>query len=59
MITRRDVAERWSYSIETIKRLERAGTLPVFKVRGEERFGIADIELIEKQALVHSAEGIR
>jgi len=57
MITRRDVAERWSYSTETVKRLEKSGKLPVFKINGQARYRLADIECIEKQALVNTLGG--
>jgi len=57
LISRRNVAERWSYSIETVKRLEKAGTLPVFKINGQARYRLTDIEFIENQALVNTSEG--
>jgi predicted site-specific integrase-resolvase len=60
LITRRDVAERWSYSIETIKRLEKSGKLPVAKITsGQARYRLADIELIEKQSLINAPEGTK
>ena len=57
MISRRNVAERWSYSIETVKRLEKSGKLPVFKINGQARYRLADIEFIEKQAEVNTLGG--
>jgi predicted site-specific integrase-resolvase len=57
MISRRNVAERWSYSIETIKRQEKAGKIPVLRLGGQARYRLADIEFIEKQALVNTSEG--
>jgi len=59
MISRREVAARWSYSTETVKRLEKSGKLPVFRIRGQARYRLADIEFIEKQAKVNTAEGIK
>ena len=49
MITRRDVAERWSYSIETIKRLEKGGKLPSIRIGGRVRYRISDIERLEQE----------
>ncbi len=57
LISRRNVAERWSYSTETVKRLEKSGKLPVFKINGQARYRLADIEFIEKQAEVNTSEG--
>jgi hypothetical protein len=57
LISRRNVAERWSYSIETVKRLEKSGKLPVFKINGQARYRLADIEFIEKQAEVNTLGG--
>jgi len=57
LITRRNVAERWSYSIETIKRQEKAGKLPVLRLGGQARYRLADIEFIEKQAEVNTLGG--
>ena len=55
LISRREVAARWSYSTETIKRQEKAGKLPVLRLGGQARYRLADIEFIEKQALVKTS----
>lgn len=52
MITRRQLAERWNLSKETLKRRERAGFLPFFKLGRDVRYRLADIERIEQQAEV-------
>jgi len=55
LISRREVAARWSYSTETIKRQEKAGKLPMLRIGGQARYRLADIEFIEKQALIKTS----
>ena len=50
LITRRQLANRWSSSIGTIKRRERAGLLPVVTLGGNRaRDRLADVEAYEEQ----------
>ena len=50
--TRNDLSRRWSVSIETLKRRERAGLLPSLKLGRGVRYRLADIERIESEAEV-------
>lgn len=52
LITRRGLSSRWAISIETLKRRERAGTLPFLKLGAVVRYRLTDIEEIERQAEV-------
>ena len=52
LITRRELSSRWAISIETLKRRERAGTLPFLKLGAVVRYRLTDIEEIERQAEV-------
>jgi hypothetical protein len=52
MLSRRHLALRWSTSIETLKRREKAGILIPLKLGRGVRYRIADIERIEQQAEV-------
>ncbi len=52
MLTRRKLSERWDISRETIKRMEKAGTLAFLKLGAGVRYRLADIERIEKEAEV-------
>jgi predicted DNA-binding transcriptional regulator AlpA len=56
-IRRRDVARRWSVSVATIKRREKLGNLPHFKIGGAVRFDLQDIEAIEALARVPAQGG--
>jgi len=50
--TRRQLAMRWAVSIPTLKRREKAGILPVFKLGRDVKYRPEDIERIEQQAEV-------
>jgi len=50
--TRRELAARWLKSIETIKRMEKAGLLPAFKIGRDVRYRMADILAFEEGAKV-------
>jgi hypothetical protein len=52
MLSRRQLASRWGVSKETLKRREKAGTLPFLKIGKVIRYRLADIEQIEAQAEV-------
>ncbi len=52
MLNRRLLAARWAVSKETLKRREKAGTLPFLKLGKAVRYWLADIEQIEAQAEV-------
>ena len=52
MLSRRHLAVRWSTSIETLKRREKAGILIPLKLGRGVRYRIADIERLEQQAEV-------
>jgi hypothetical protein len=50
--SRRQLAQRWACSIETVKRRERSGLLPVIKIGTHARYRASDIEAIEIAAPV-------
>jgi predicted DNA-binding transcriptional regulator AlpA len=52
LLSRRQLAERWAVSKETLKRRERAGQLPFLKLGKVVRYWLANIEQIETQAEV-------
>jgi hypothetical protein len=54
LLSRRQLAERWAVSKETVKRKEKAGILPVLKLAGcrDARYRLADIQHIEQEAEV-------
>ena len=52
LISRRQLASRWEVSTETLKRREKAGTLPLLKLGTRVRYRLTDIEQIEQQAEV-------
>jgi hypothetical protein len=54
LISRKQIAERWSLSTETLKRRERTGILPALKMGRGVRYRITDIERIEKEAEVRA-----
>lgn len=54
LITRKQLAERWSLSTETLKRRERAGILLALKIGRGVRYRITEIERIEKEAEVRA-----
>jgi hypothetical protein len=52
LISRKALAERWSLSVETLKRRERAGILPVLKLGRGVRYRLQEVERLEKQSEV-------
>jgi hypothetical protein len=50
LITRRQVAFRWQCSIGTIKRRERDGSLPSYRIGNRARYALEDVERFEQQA---------
>jgi hypothetical protein len=52
LFTRRKLAWRWSCSLETLKRAERAGKLPFLKLGRGVRYRREVIEAIEREAEV-------
>ncbi len=52
MLSRRQLADRWGVSKETLKRREKAGNLPFLKLGKVVRYWLANIEQIEAQAEV-------
>jgi predicted site-specific integrase-resolvase len=49
-LSRRDLAERWGCSIETIKRREKAGILRAMRLGGLVRYRLSDIRKIEGES---------
>ena len=47
LLTRRELSRRWNLSVETLKRWERAGKLPFFKLGKEIRYRLKAVEQIE------------
>jgi hypothetical protein len=52
LLTRKGLSDRWQLSIETLKRRERCGLLPVLKLGRGVRYRLADIERLEADAEV-------
>jgi hypothetical protein len=52
LLTRKGLADRWSMSIETLKRRERAGVLRVLKLGRGVRYRLSDVEALEEAAEV-------
>jgi len=52
LLTRAQLAERWSVSRETIKRREKDGTLPVLKLGRDARYRLSDVLRLEREAEV-------
>jgi hypothetical protein len=50
--SRRQLAARWSVHQQTLKRREKAGTLPFLKLGNRIRYRLSDIEAIEAAATV-------
>jgi hypothetical protein len=50
LLTRRALADRWQFSVETLKRREHAGLLPFLKLGRSVRYRLADIERLEAEA---------
>jgi len=52
LLTRRQLGDRWQCSIETLKRREKAGILPVLKLGRDARYRLSDVLRLEKEAEV-------
>jgi len=52
LLTRRQLADRWQLSTETLKRRERCGVLSPLKLGRGVRYRLADVERIEADAEV-------
>jgi hypothetical protein len=52
-LSRSSLAKRWDCSRATLKRRERDGILPVYKLGRAVRYKLVDIELLEKSASVN------
>ena len=52
LLTRRELADRWRQSTETIKRRERAGLLHALKLGRGVRYRLSDVLAYEKAAEV-------
>ena len=52
LLTRKELSGRWQFSIETLKRRERAGLLPFLKLGRSVRYRLADIERLEAEATI-------
>jgi len=59
LITRRQLASRWSSSIGTIKRRERAGLLPVVTLGGNRaRYRLSDVEAYEALTTISKGNSV-
>ena len=52
LLTRREVAERWRQSTETVKRREKAGVLNALKLGRGVRYRLSDVLAVESAAEV-------
>jgi len=52
LLTRKELSGRWQFSVETLKRRERAGLLPFLKLGRSVRYRLADIERLEAEATI-------
>jgi DNA-binding XRE family transcriptional regulator len=50
LLTRAQLAARWSVSKETIKRKEKDGSLPVLKLGRDARYRLSDVLRLEREA---------
>ena len=55
LLTRKGLSDRWQLSIETLKRRERCGILPVLKLGRGVRYRLDAIERIEADAEVRQS----
>jgi hypothetical protein len=55
LFTRRELAERWRQSTETIKRRERAGVLHALKLGRSVRYRLSDVLAFERAAEIGAA----
>ena len=58
LLSRRELADRWSMSVETLKRRERCGILPFLKLGRGVRYRLSDIEQIEAEAEVRRSSAL-
>jgi DNA-binding XRE family transcriptional regulator len=52
LLTRAQLAARWSVSKETIKRREKNGILPVLKLGRDARYRLSEVQRLEREAEV-------
>jgi len=52
LVTRKELADRWRLSLESLKRRERAGFLPFLKLGKGIRYRLGDIQRLEAEAEV-------
>jgi len=52
LLTRGELSRRWNLSVETLKRWEKAGKLPFFKLGKEIRYRLEAVEQIENDSEV-------
>jgi hypothetical protein len=52
LLTRKELADRWQLSTETLKRRERCGQLPFLKLGKGVRYWLSDIQRLEAEAEV-------
>jgi hypothetical protein len=52
LITRKELSQRWRVSVETLKRRERAGILPLLKLGKGVRYRLGDVQRLEAEAEV-------
>ena len=50
LLTRRELADRWSMSTQTIRARERCGFLAFLRLGRDIRFRLADVERLESEA---------
>ena len=50
LLTRRELADRWSMSTQTLRARERCGFLPVLRLGRDIRYRLDDVERLESQA---------
>lgn len=50
LLTRRELADRWSMSTQTIRARERCGFLPFLRLGRDVRYRLADVERLESEA---------
>lgn len=54
LLTREELASRWQYHVETLKKWEVAGKLPFLQLGNQIRYRLSVIEEIEKNSEVHA-----
>ena len=54
LLTRRLLADRWSMSVESLKRREKAGVLPFMRLGRGVRYRLGDIQALEADAEIRS-----